>query len=153
MVEPGFTRSRGISRTSLPSHCTNLNGGTSLANSMAEFPDNTSCRNRIQLLRMPVSPSGRRMRCGPTALDSVRNTAALSGSGMLPTKCTIGCLLRSVIVARPCSAIVQIVRRAHLGVNRRLDLILRDIGQAFLVGLQCRGARDRDRHVAERRDR
>ena len=100
MVAPGLTRSRGISRTSLPSHCTNLNGGTSLANSMAELPDSTSCRNLIQLLRMPVSPSGRRMRCGPVALDSVRNTVSLSGSGMLPTKCTIGCLLRSVIVAR-----------------------------------------------------
>ena len=147
-VAPGLTRSRGISRTSLPSHCTNLNGGTSLANSIAGLPDSTSCRNLIQVLRMPVSPSGRRMRCGPTAFDSVRNTVSLSGSGMLPTKCTIGCLLRSVIVARPCSAIRQIFRRPHLGVDRRLDLVLGEIGQAFLAGLQGRRPRHRDRDLA-----
>ena len=29
-VAPGLTRRRGISRTTLPSHCTNLNGGTSV---------------------------------------------------------------------------------------------------------------------------
>ena len=86
MVAPGLTRSRGISRTTLPSHWVNLNGGTSLASSMAELPASTSCRNLIQDLRMPVSPSGRRIRCGPVALDSVRNTVSLSGSGMLPTK-------------------------------------------------------------------
>ena len=36
-LAPGLMRSRGISRTTLPSHCTNLNGGTSLATSIAGF--------------------------------------------------------------------------------------------------------------------
>ncbi len=98
---PGFTRSRGISRTTLPSHWVNLNGGTSLATSIAEFPASTSWMNLIQLLRMPVSPSGSRTRCGPTAFDSVRNTVSLSGSGMLPTKCAIGRLLRSAMTTKP----------------------------------------------------
>src|SRR3954464_10772839 len=136
MVAPGFTRSRGISRTSLPSHCTNSNGGTSVANSIAELPDSTSCKNRIQLLGIPLSPSGGRTRCGPTAFDSVRNTVSLSGSGMLPTKCTIGCRLASVIVACPCPAVRQIFRRPHLGVDRGVDSVLRQIGQALLAGLQ-----------------
>src|SRR4051812_7889549 len=153
MVAPGFTRSRGISRTTLPSHCTNLNFGTSVANSIAELPDSTSCKNLIQLLRMPVSPSGRRVRYGPVALDKVRNTVSLSGSGMLPTKCTIGCWLRSVIVSCPCPAVRQIFRRPHLGVDRRVDFVLRQIGQAFLARLERRGPRHSDRHVAERRDR
>src|SRR3954462_4020077 len=153
MVAPGFTRNRGISRTTLPSHCTNLNGGTSVANSIAELPDSTSWRNLIQLLRIPVSPSGRRTRCGPTAFDSVRNTVWLSGSGMLPTKCTIGCRLRSVIVARPCPAVRQIFRRPHLGVDRGVDSVLRQIGQALLASLQGGRARYRNRDFAERRDR
>src|SRR5882724_12311817 len=153
MVAPDFTRSRGISRTTLPSHCVNLNGGTSLASSIAELPDSTSCRNLIQLLRMPVSPSGRRTRRGPTAFDSVRNTVSLSGSGMLPTKCTIGCWLRSVIVARPCPAVRQIFRRPHLGVDRRVNFVLRQIGQALLTSLEGGRPRHRDRHLAERRDR
>src|SRR5207245_743496 len=51
--------------------------------------------NLIQVLRIPVSPSGMRIICLPTALDSVRNTVSASGSGMLPTICTIGWSLRS----------------------------------------------------------
>src|SRR6476646_3644662 len=45
-MAPGLTRRRGISRTTLPSHCTNLNGGTSEASSMAGLSASTSCRNR-----------------------------------------------------------------------------------------------------------
>ena len=47
---------------------------------------------------MPVSPSGSRATCRPTAPDKVRNTVSASGSGMLPTKCTIGCRLRSALM-------------------------------------------------------
>src|SRR3954467_3377208 len=125
MVAPGFTRNSEISRTTLPSHCTNLNFGTSVANSIAELPDSTSCKNLIQVLRMPVSPSGRRTRCGPAAFDRVRNTVSLSGSGMLPTKCTIGCLLRSVMDASLfCSPVWQVFRVPHLAEDRLLDLLL-----------------------------
>src|SRR5271167_436177 len=44
----------------------------------------------LQVFRMPVSPSGRRFRCGPVAAARVRNTVSESGNGMLPTKWTIG---------------------------------------------------------------
>src|SRR4029434_3368932 len=87
---PGFTRRRGISRNNLPSHWVNLNAGTSLATSIAGWSANTCCRKRIQVLRMPVSPSGRRFRCGAADAAKVRNTVSASGNGMLPTKWTIG---------------------------------------------------------------
>src|SRR5262245_36832149 len=101
-MAPGLTRRRGISRTILPSHWVNLNGGTSVATSIAGSEANTSCRKRIQVLRMPVSPSGRRTRCGPTASDTVRKTVSASGSGMLPTRCTIGCVRSALMVSSPC---------------------------------------------------
>src|SRR5437773_8357821 len=43
-------------------------------------------KKTIHILRMPVSPSGRRFRCGPAAAESVRNTVSESGNGMLPPK-------------------------------------------------------------------
>src|SRR5262245_29256873 len=101
-MAPGLTRRRGISRTTLPSHWVNLNGGTSVATSIAGSEASTSCRKRIQVLRMPVSPSGRRTRCGPTASDTVRKTVSASGSGMLPTRCTIGCVRSALMVSSPC---------------------------------------------------
>ena len=39
------------------------------------------------------SDCGINLGCGPTALDRVRKTLSESTSGMLPTKCTIGCRL------------------------------------------------------------
>ena len=42
-----------------------------------------------------------RTRCGPTRPHTVRNTVSASGSGMLPTRCTMGCLLRSAHMAGP----------------------------------------------------
>src|SRR5215470_16008132 len=96
---PDFTRRRGISRNNLPSHCVNLNGGTSLATSIAGLSASTCCRKRIQVLRMPVSPSGRRFRCGPVAAARVRNTVSASGNGMLPTKWTIGLCAGAALIA------------------------------------------------------
>ena len=37
---------------------------------------------------MPVSPSGRRFKCGPVAAARGRNTVSASGNGMLPTNGT-----------------------------------------------------------------
>src|SRR5947209_9497484 len=108
---PGLTRRRGISRISLPSHCTNLNGGTSRAISIAGLSASTSCRKRIQVLRMPVSPSGSRRRCGPVTSDKVRNTLSASGSGMLPTKCTTGCCAALAMISSPVS--VQAIKAAR----------------------------------------
>ena len=34
---------------------------------------------------MPVSPSGRRFKCGPVPAARVRNTVSAAGNGMLPT--------------------------------------------------------------------
>jgi len=57
------------------------------------------CRKRIQVFRMPVSPSGRRFRCGPVAAARVRNTVSASGNGMLPTKWTIGLCAGAALIA------------------------------------------------------
>ena len=54
---------------------------------------------RIQVLRMPVSPSGRRFRCGAVAAVRVRNTVSASGNGMLPTKWTIGLCVAAALIA------------------------------------------------------
>ena len=49
------------------------------------FRASTCCEKRIEVLRMPVSPSGRRFKCGPVAAARVRNTVSAAGNGMLPT--------------------------------------------------------------------
>jgi hypothetical protein len=49
------------------------------------FRASTCCKKRIEILRMPVSPSGRRFKCGPVAAARVRNTVSAAGNGMLPT--------------------------------------------------------------------
>jgi hypothetical protein len=49
------------------------------------FRASTCCKKRIEVLRMPVSPSGRRFKCGPVAAARGRNTVSASGNGMLPT--------------------------------------------------------------------
>jgi len=57
-----------------------------VATSIAGFSAKTPCRKRIHVLRIPVSPSGRRFTRGPATADNARNTVSASGSGMLPTK-------------------------------------------------------------------
>src|SRR5947207_9007050 len=128
---PGLTRRRGISRISLPSHCTNLNGGTSRAISIAGLSASTSCRKRIQVLRMPVSPSGSRRRCGPATSDKVRNTLSASGSGMLPTKCTTGCL--AVAPMSPLS--IQAIKAARRAREQRRLLVRRAARGDALEGI------------------
>jgi hypothetical protein len=49
------------------------------------FRSSTCCKKRIEVLRMPVSPSGRRFKSGPVAAARVRNTVSAAGNGMLPT--------------------------------------------------------------------
>ena len=70
----------------LADHCVNLKGATFLASSIAGCSTRTSCKKRIQVLRMPVSPSGRRRRWGPATSARVRNTASASTNRMLPNQ-------------------------------------------------------------------
>jgi hypothetical protein len=70
----------------LADHCVNLKGATFLASSIAGCSTRTSFKKRIQVLRMPVSPSGRRRRWGPATSARVRNTASASTNRMLPNQ-------------------------------------------------------------------
>jgi hypothetical protein len=70
----------------LADQCVNLKGATFLASSIAGCSTRTSCKKRIQVLRMPVSPSGRRRRWGPATSARVRNTASASTNRMLPNQ-------------------------------------------------------------------
>jgi hypothetical protein len=49
------------------------------------FRASTCCKKRIEVLRMPASPSGRRFKCGPVAAARVRNTVSAAGNGRLAT--------------------------------------------------------------------
>src|SRR4029077_16410722 len=73
-------------RQHLADHCVNLKGATFLASSIAGCSTRTSCKKRIQVLRMPISPSGRRRRWGPATSARVRNTASASTNRMLPNQ-------------------------------------------------------------------
>ena len=76
---------------------------------------------------MPVSPSGRRFRCGPVAADRVRNTVSASGNGMLPTKWTIGlCAVAALIaVTSPQPILVRSVQLSVIPVLIEFDLCRR----------------------------
>src|SRR3954454_14517572 len=112
---PGCTRRREISRNTLPSHWVNLNGGTSLASSIAGLSASTCCRKRIQVLRMPGSPSGSRLRYGAVAVARVRNTVSAFGNGMLPTKWTIGLCAVAALIAAPSPYFTTTIETARTG--------------------------------------
>src|ERR1700730_4124616 len=64
----------------------NLKGATFLASSIGGGSTRTSCKKRIQVLGLPVPPSGRRRRWGPATSARVRNTASASTNRMLPSR-------------------------------------------------------------------
>ena len=47
---------------------------------------NTGSSQMIQSARSPVSPSGMRLRCGPSAALTFSNTSAALSPGTLPTR-------------------------------------------------------------------
>ena len=79
----------------LADQCVHLKGATFLASSIAGCSTRTSCKKRIQVLRMPVSPLGRR-RSGAQPLRREYGTRLRHPpTGCCRTKWTTGYLLRS----------------------------------------------------------
>src|SRR5687767_3329806 len=78
---------------------------------------------------MPVSPSGRRTRCGPSAPATVLKTVSLSGSGTLPTRWTS---IRRTVVACRCPLEFVSQRQLHQtrvsGLSGRSDANLAEVG-------------------------